>query len=271
MPTSNLNGVLRQLKKLLRGITFTAGLFALLILVEVLIAIPGPDDHFHNPGRAPVTLGKQLAAGERNRYAVHAAHPLIYVVMGDSTGAGEGGDYKLGIAMETARSLSTRGPVTMTNLAVSGAKINDVRREQLTAAEALKPDIVLLAVGANDGTHFTPRRRIRDGMEAILNGLYSANPRTKVLLTGSPDLGAAPRFAQPLRWLAGTQTERVNAVIVDIARGHGATFVPIADKTGPLFRADPGLYAADRFHPNNRGYATWFPVLNRALDDTLFR
>jgi len=45
----------------------------------------------------------------------------------------------------------------------------------------------------------------------------------------------------------------------------GLIFAPIAEKTGPLFRADPSLFAADRFHPNDRGYATWIPVLNEAL------
>ena len=254
MPSANRNGVSQPFKKLLRRIAVAIGAFVFLILAEILIAIPGPDDHFQNPSRSPVTLGK-----------ARAGHHLIYVVMGDSTAAGEGGDYKSGIAMETATFLSTLSPIVMINLAVSGAKVSDVQAEQLAAAEALKPDIVLLAVGANDGTHFTLSGRIRSGMDDILNGLHSANPHMKILLTGSPELGAAPRFAQPLRWLAGTQTTRVNAVIIDVAHERGAIFVPIARETGPLFRADRGLYAPDRFHPNNRGYATWFPVLNKAL------
>ena len=42
-------------------------------------------------------------------------------------------------------------------------------------------------------------------------------------------------------------------------------FAEIAEKTGPRFRRDHSLYAADRFHPNDRGYATWLPLLNEAL------
>ena len=53
------------------------------------------------------------------------------------------------------------------------------------------------------------------------------------------------------------------------ARDLHLTFAPIAAETGPQFRRDPSLFAADRFHPNDRGYATWIPVLNRALNQAV--
>jgi acyl-CoA thioesterase I len=227
----------------------------LLVAVEVLSALNGPDLHFHNPSRAPVHFGGV------------GASPLVYVVMGDSTAAGEGAPYADGIAIETARHLAERGPVSMVNLAVSGATIADVRREQLSRAVGLKPDLVLLAVGANDVTHFTPSSKVRSGLSAILEALGSARLGLPVVLTGSPELGSAPRFAQPLRWFASTQTARVNRIIMDVARFRGAVFAPIAEQTGALFAADRALYAPDRFHPSARGYATWFSILNGALDE----
>ena len=228
----------------------------LLFAVEVLLAIPGPDDHFHNPSRRPQHFGS-------------GARPLVYVVLGDSTAAGRGAPYDAGIAVETARHLARSRPVLLVNLAVSGAKIADVARDQLPAAVRLRPDLVLLAVGANDATHFTPGRRIGADLTTILAGLAAAHPACRVVQTGSPDVGTARRFAQPLRWLAGVQTGRVNAVLAPIGRAHGAIWVPVARDTGPLFARDAGLFAPDRFHPNARGYATWLPILDAALDQAL--
>jgi len=244
----------RTARKLIRAIAVVVlgvvGLFA----VEVRLALNGPNDHFQNPSRDARRFGGSGA-------------PLVYVVMGDSTAAGEGAPYDKGIALETARHLALSGPVTMTNLAVAGAKVDDVLRVQLGQATALKPDIVLLAVGANDATHFTASSKVSAGMAAILDGLLSARPGVRVVLTGSPQLGSAPRFTQPLRWFAGTQTGRVNHVITEVGLSRHAIFAPVAKETGPLFAADRTLYAPDRFHPSARGYATWFPGLNRALDE----
>ena len=236
-----------------RAVTWSAFAVLLVFGVEVLLAIPGPDDHFSNPSALPQHFG---GPGE----------PLLYVVMGDSTAAGRGAPYEEGIAVQTARHLAQSRPVTLVNVAVSGAKIGDVVRDQLPAVLRLKPDLVLLAVGANDATHFTSGRNIAADLTTTLTHLAAACPGVRVVLTGSPDVGTARRFAQPLRWLAGVETVRVNAVMEPVGRQHGAIWAPIALATGPLFARDPSLFAPDRFHPNARGYATWLPTLNAALD-----
>ena len=50
-----------------------------------------------------------------------------------------------------------------------------------------------------------------------------------------------------------------------------ARHAPIAERTGPSFRKDRTLFAADRFHPNARGYALWIAVINDALDAAIAR
>src|SRR5688500_20212669 len=72
---------------------------------------------------------------------LRAAEPLTYVILGDSTAAGIGGNYESGIAVATEKALGAQGRVTMTNLAVSGARMRDVRRLQLRDAAALRPDV----------------------------------------------------------------------------------------------------------------------------------
>ncbi len=81
-------------------------------------------------------------------------------------------------------------------------------------------------------------------------------------------MGSIPRFAQPLRRLAGTQTARVNAALAPVIVARHLTWARIADRTGPVFANDPTLFSADKFHPNARGYAVWVPVLNEAFDES---
>lgn len=193
------------------------------------------------------------------------AAALTYVILGDSTAAGVGGHYESGIAMSTTRALEQRTPVTMTNLGVSGARMRDVRERQLPAAETLRPDLVLLSAGANDVTHLTRVGSMRDDLRAIVMRLRTANPRVTIVITGSPDMGAPPRIPRLLRPIASHRTKVVNAMFDAEAKELGLVFARIAEKTGPLFRADRSLFAADRFHPNDRGYATWVAVLSEVL------
>lgn len=194
-----------------------------------------------------------------------SAPRLTYVVLGDSTAAGVGGHYDLGIAVSTAKELARRHGVTMTNLAVSGARMRDVRQLQLAAAASLRPDIVLLSAGANDVTHLTRVSSMRADLDEIVRTLRAANPEVKIVITGSPDMGAPPRIPWILRGLANCRTHSANRMFREEATRLNLVFAPIAEVTGPILRRDPTLFDADRFHPNDRGYATWITVLNEAL------
>ena len=147
--------------------------------------------------------------------------------------------------------------------------MRDVRRLQLADVEALRPDIVLLSAGANDVTHLTPVGSMRRDLREIVQRLRAVNPAVRIVITGSPDMGAPPRIPWLLRGLASHRTKVTNRMFEREAAEQQLTFAPIARTTGPLFRADHSLFAADRFHPNDRGYATWFPALHQALAEAL--
>ena len=255
----------RVLRTTLRWLLLAASaLIALLALlaIEARIATTTvPDDDYRAPSSAPRSFGS--ANPERPR--------LRYVVLGDSTAAGRGAPYERGIAVATAGHLAARGPVVLTNLAVSGARFGDVRRDQLAAAVRSRPDVVLVAVGANDVTGLTRLRSVRADLEAIVDQLRAARCEVAIVATGSPDVGAAPRLAQPLRTVAGWRTAQLNAAIEDVVRERGLVLAPIAARTGPRFRADRSLFAADDFHPSAAGYATWVPVIDAALKRALAR
>jgi lysophospholipase L1-like esterase len=195
--------------------------------------------------------------------------PLSYVVLGDSTAAGVGGNYERGVAVETARHVADAHVVVMTNLSVSGARTDDVRRVQLPRALEIRPDLVLLSAAANDVTHLTPIGWVRRDLLAIITALRQANPGVRIVVTGSPDMGSPPRVPWLLRGIAAWRTRQLNRMFMREATAERVGFAAIAERTGPLFRADRSLFASDRFHPNDRGYATWIPVLNEALSEQL--
>ncbi|HYH75451.1 MAG TPA: SGNH/GDSL hydrolase family protein [Candidatus Saccharimonadales bacterium] len=194
---------------------------------------------------------------------------LTYVVLGDSTSISQGGEYTEGYAAQSAAHLAKTHTVTWLNAGVSGATAQDVASEQVARVLKYKPDVVLIAVGANDVTHRTTPKAVVASLEQTISKLRAANSQVRIVLTGSPDMGSPPRIPQPLRWIAGKRTVTLNKDIVALTEREGLVFAPIAAKTGPTFRKHPELFAADNFHPTTEGYRLWTPVITDALDQAL--
>ncbi|HSH55486.1 MAG TPA: SGNH/GDSL hydrolase family protein [Candidatus Limnocylindrales bacterium] len=207
----------------------------------------------------------------RRPEAYGTGQPLTYVVMGDSTTVSQGGDYDQGIARSTARVLARNHTVTLHNFGISGARAGDVRTEQLPKAVTVRPDVVLLAVTANDVTHFTSLGSIRRDLEAILEELRRVNPEVQIVLTGAPQMGSIPRFPEPLKSLARHRTAQINEIISDLDQPDYIHFARIAEETGPAFLANPDLFAQDRFHPTKEGYELWNRVLEKSFVDVSSR
>lgn len=205
----------------------------------------------------------------REPQTIGQGSPLTYVIMGDSTSIGQGTEYRHSYAVASAAHLAQDHQVTWANVGISGAVTKDVADTQLRQATAYKPDIVLLAVGANDAKNFVGRHEIQTALQKIIDGLRQANCNVRIIVTGSPAMDTVPRFPWPVTQLMGLRTRQVNAAFAPLIAKNHLTFVPIAAQTGPAFRADPSLFAADKFHPDAGGYALWTPVINRALDQAL--
>lgn len=178
---------------------------------------------------------------------------LVWV--GDSTAAGVGASGAAGsLPSQVVDGLNLPG-ASLTVLAVSGARVADVLHRQVPSVAGLQPGLVLVSVGANDTIHLTGRGAFRRTYEEVVRRLPAGVP---VVLLGVPDMGAIPRFAQPLRAVAGWRGRHLDAEVRRVAERTGAVYADIAGPTGPLFRRDPGRYfAADDFHPSDAGYGLW--------------
>ena len=185
------------------------------------------------------------------------------VWLGDSTAAGVGASSSSGaLPSQVADGLATAG-TSVTDLAVSGARVADVLADQVPKVAGLQPDLVLISVGANDTIHLTGRGAFRHTYEQLLRALP---PGVPVVLLGVPDMGAIPRFAQPLRAVAGWRGRNLDAEVRRVAASAGAVYADIAGPTGPPFRRHPDRYfAADDFHPSDAGYGLWADAVLKVL------
>lgn len=195
--------------------------------------------------------------------------PLRFVVLGDSTAAGLGaGTAELSYPVQLAKMLAADGyRVSYRSVGVSGARIADVLDEQIDAALAFEPDLVFVAIGANDVVHLTSLSDVRRDASAIYSKLLAAD--VTLVAGGVPDM-RADAFPEPLRSIAGWRGREVTGELRRAAAEVDVPVVPIAEGAGPFFLENPDdAYAADLFHPGPGGYRRWaeviYPYLREAL------
>ena len=220
---------------------------------------------------AIINNGEMVEAPEipREETSIGTGESLKYLILGDSTSIAQGGEYSKGFAVQTATKLSEKYTVTYKNVGVSGARIKDVATTQIENSKDFIPDVVLVAVGANDVTHLTSISSIKIDMESIISTLRDRNKNVKIVFTGAASMGNVKRFIQPFRWFMGSQTKDVNKAFEKLAKENNVTFAYVARETGQQFADHPEYFAQDKFHPNNEGYSVWTKVLDKAIGEAL--
>ena len=187
---------------------------------------------------------------------------LLYVAVGDSAAQGVGasrpGRSYVGLIAEHLRRRTGRS-VRVVNLSLSGARLREALAIQLPALGRLNPDVLTVAIGANDIASFD-----RGRFERELGELYAALPAGAIVA----DL---PSF-----YLGAAETKALvaNAIVRRLAREHGFEVAPLHAATRGQGAARYALnqVAADFFHPNDRGYRVWasafLPLLDRVVPAT---
>jgi lysophospholipase L1-like esterase len=183
---------------------------------------------------------------------------LLYVAIGDSAAQGIGasgpGRGYVGELGRHVRALSGRS-VRLINLGVSGATVGLAVRDQLPKLHGLEPDILTVAIGANDIAAFDQVR-----FEAQLRELFAALPVHAIVAD-------IPSFY----FLPGEKRVLVaNRILRQLAAERGFAIAPLYAST-----RHQGLwgvmtqFAGDLFHPNDRGYRVWASAFIPILDAVL--
>lgn len=237
----------RTLKVLKLGALLIGG-FALLLAVEVLLIF-----------RREFPLADPPDA-VRGEFGDPSLPMLRLVVLGDSTSVGVGTTPDKSFPWVLATKLSDRFHVILEVVGFGGATVRDVVQDQVPKALGLEPDLILVEIGANDTTHVTPPWTLRSKFAETLDRLME--PGVPLVVAGPPDMGAISFMAQPLRALAGLQSDTVQRIIRSETRKRGLPYVDIqggvrSAKLPPGFR----YYSSDEFHPGEGGYGLWAQIM----------
>ena len=170
-----------------------------------------------------------------------AARDVHVLAFGDSLTAGYGLPPGQGFAPQLEDMLRRNGVrAFVTNAGVSGNTAAQGRARLKWTLDGLRarPDLAIVALGANDMLRGLPPRQTREDLDAILTELKRRG--IPVLIAGmlaAPNLG--PRY----------RTE-FEAIFPDLARKHGAALYPffLAGVAG-----NPALALPDKVHPNFQG------------------
>ena len=158
-----------------------------------------------------------------------AAHLLIY---GDSLSAAYGMDYELGWAQLLAQDVDGRHQVS--NSSISGeTSIGGLSRLPLTLEE-LKPDLVFIELGANDGLRGYPLQSIEDNLNKMIDLIEAAD--AKAIIAGiSLPASYGPRYVDQFR-----------ALFSKVAEQRDLPYIDLFDES---FFTTPGYVQADGLHP----------------------
>ncbi len=184
-----------------------------------------------------------------DRSETHPAAIRRYVALGDSQTEGlndfdEAGQPR-GWADRFAEALASSSPgLLYANLAVRGKRTAEIRRDQVEAGLALKPDLVTVVSGVNDVVR--PSVEI-ETVAGDLESMYAAFAATGAQVMGCtfplPEIGLTRRAAPRLKAL--------NRAIRDAAKRHDVTLV---EMEGVTMASDLRLWSDDRIHLNADGH-----------------
>jgi acyl-CoA thioesterase-1 len=184
-----------------------------------------------------------------------SAEPVRILAFGDSLTAGYGLAEQDALPTRLAEALNKMGrPVVMINGGVSGDTSADgVSRLDWSLAD--KPQIMILALGANDMLRGLDPKVTRANLDAIIRKAQAAG--VEVVLAGMlspPNLGTDYKAA-------------FDAIYPELAKAHNLLFMPFLLQD---VAQDSALNQADGIHPNGNGVAiivrNLLPYVTEAMD-----
>ena len=195
--------------------------------------------------------------------------PIVYVALGDSTGAGVGARDGGGYVARLFKRLEEKRPESkLSNLCVSGATTADLVQGQLDRGVALNPDLVTIGIGINDIGHGLTLDQFSRNFDEILSTLKDKTHAT-IVVTNLPDISSAPRIPNSMRSQYQKQIDEFCKRLEEIANKHGVTIFDIYSITKEELPSHPEYFSADGFHPSDEGYELWatqmWPTLAQAV------
>jgi acyl-CoA thioesterase-1 len=182
---------------------------------------------------------------------------IVYVALGDSTGAGVGARDGGGYVARLFKRIEERRPgSTLSNVCVSGATTEDLVRDQLEKGVAANPDLVTVGIGINDIGHGLTIEQFSKNYEQILTTLKEKT-HAQIVVTNLPDVSSAPRIPSSMKSTYQRQIDQFCQRLEEIAKRHGVTVFDVYSITKDELPSHPEYFSNDGFHPSDAGYELW--------------
>ena len=195
---------------------------------------------------------------------------IVYVALGDSTGAGVGATQGGYVARLFNRITERRPQSTLQNLCVSGATTEDLVRGQLDRGVVMNPDLVTVGIGINDIGHGLTIDQFAKNYENIFSTLRDKT-RARIVITNIPDISSGPRIPGSMRSQYQQQIIKFNERLEEIAKRYDVTVFDMYTVSKDELPAHPEYFSSDGFHPSDAGYEMWakhmWPTLERVIGD----
>jgi acyl-CoA thioesterase I len=177
---------------------------------------------------------------------------LRYIAAGDSTAVGVGASsIENTYTYKVAEFLGIDNKVIHTNISVSGARTDDLIKNQIDKIEKFNPDIVTISIGANDITNLRNEETIYRNYQIIKDRLEKSTKAT-IYITNIPNLGNAKLLPLWFRKFIDKEAVKTNKSLKSL-ESKRFRIINIHDE----IPHSPETFAKDFFHPSDLGYQNW--------------
>jgi len=185
------------------------------------------------------------------------------LVIGDSTAVGTGAE-----TPEVSLAGLAGGyfpDAELINRGVNGAKAHEL----ISRLESLKGyhfDLIMIHIGGNDIVRFTDLNELALSIATVLD--LTTALADNVTLTTTGNMATARLLPYGTRWRYEKRTRQVRDIFKGAAQARNVYYVDLfREKPVDPFAQDPDkYYASDEFHPSGAGYADWFTIISKSLE-----
>ncbi len=201
-------------------------------------------------------------------YEQHPSNSKLHIlVIGDSTAVGVGAKQSQD---SIAGRIGTDYPdADITNISESGIKLAGLYAK-IGQAQLNTYDLIVVQLGANDVTGFTPLPRVQETLSSLLK--YLSPHTSHIVLLSAGNIGLSPVFKWPLHNYISARTQKVRKIFMEeSARNTQVTYIDLfkARKDDEFTTNIQRYYAPDYFHPSSDGYAVWYIQVKNTLESLL--
>lgn len=186
--------------------------------------------------------------------------PLRVLILGDSSAAGVGVDHQdAALSGRLAAHLGAGFAVNWALHARSGLTTSGMLR-MLSSVPEHRFDVAVIALGVNDTKNGVHHSRWRTNYATLLDRLRVRHGIRRIYASGVPPLGAFPLLPSPLRDVLGARAARFDGILAGLCLDvPEVVYMPFD------LPVEPGLMAADGFHPGAQVYDVWARRIADAL------